>query len=341
MDELIQELKKRFDDELIAAQTTSSLEALKVRYLGKKGPVQELIMHLKTVAPEERPLFGKRVNELKQLFKTQIEQNAEALEAEELERQLEKEVIDVTLPSRLSREGGAHPITAFIDRATRAFSSMGFSVALGPEVELEYYNFTGLNFAEDHPARDMQDTFWVTGEKLLRTHTTNIQLRAMERGELPLRMIAPGKVFRNEDVSARSHVLFHQIDGFYIDKGVAFTDLISTLKLFLAKFFKTAKSRFRPSYFPFVEPGLEADIECLLCSGSGCKICKGTGWLEILGAGMIHPNVLENAGIDPTVYSGFAFGMGIERLLMILSKTPDIRLFLENDMRFLRQMRSY
>lgn len=338
MDELIEQLKKRFDDDLAKAESTAALDELRTRYLGKKGPVQELMVHLKTAAPEERPLFGKQINELKCALKAKIEQNAGAFAAAELEKRLAEEVIDITLPSRKAREGGAHPISAFIDRACAIFSSMGFSIALGPEVELEYYNFTGLNFAEDHPARDMQDTFWITGEKLLRTHTTNIQLRAMEAGELPLRMIAPGRVFRNEDVSARSHVLFHQIDGFYIDKDVSFTDLISTLKLFLQRLFGEVKTRFRPSYFPFVEPGLEADIECLLCQGSGCRICKGTGWLEILGAGMIHPNVLENGGIDPEKYSGFAFGMGIERLLMILRKVPDIRLFLENDLRFLSQL---
>lgn len=340
MDELIEQLKKRFEDDLAKADSTAALDDLKMRYLGKRGAVQELMVQLKTASAEERPLFGKQINDLKYAVKAKIEHNGEAFARVELEKKLAEEVIDITLPSRRMRKGGAHPISAFIDRACTIFSSMGFSIALGPEVELEYYNFTGLNFAEDHPARDMQDTFWITGDKLLRTHTTNIQLRAMEAGELPLRMIAPGRVFRNEDVSARSHVLFHQIDGFYIDKEVSFTDLLSTLKLFLTRLFGKVATRFRPSYFPFVEPGLEADIACLLCHGSGCRICKGTGWLEILGAGMIHPNVLENGGIDPEQYSGFAFGMGIERLVMILNKIPDIRLFLENDLRFLSQLPS-
>lgn len=215
---------------------------------------------------------------------------------------------------------------------------MGFSVQVGPNVDSEYYNFGSLNFEDDHPARDMQDTFYLSKEMLLRTHTSNIQARLMEQEKPPIRAVCPGKVFRNEDISARSHVFFHQIDGFYIDENVSFSDLISTLKTFFSKLFmREIKMRFRSSYFPFVEPGLEADIECLLCSAKGCPICKHSGWLEVVGAGMIHPNVLKAGKIDPEKYSGFAWGFGIERLKILIDNIPDIRLFTQNDIRFLSQ----
>lgn len=337
MDEKIAELQSLFQKELDLAQSSSDLEELRLRYFGKKGAIQALMQELKSVDPAQRPKVGQKINLAKQSFLSEIDQKKNFFIASEVASQMEAEKLDVTLPGKKPPKGQAHPITAFMDKLIDIFNSMGFSVALGPQIEEEHYNFTGLNFAQDHPARDMQDTFWLSDSFLLRTHTSNVQLRALKNHSPPIRMIAPGKVYRNEDVSVRSHVLFHQIEGFYVDKGVSLADLLSTLKLFFKKLFGDVEVRFRPSYFPFVEPGLEADVTCLICKGSGCRICKDTGWLEVLGAGMIHPEVLKNGGIDPEEYSGYAWGLGVERLLMILSKVSDIRLFLENDVRFLRQ----
>lgn len=337
MDEKIGELQSHFQTELDKALTSSEIEELRVRFLGKKGPLQQLMQELRHVSPEKKPEAGQKINQAKQALLAEIEAKKEALILDELKVQMEREKIDVTLPGREPPRGRAHPINAFMDELVSIFESMGFSVAQGPQIEEERYNFSALNFEDDHPARDMQDTFWLSGSHLLRTHTSNIQARMLEGLKPPLRMIAPGKVYRNEDVSVRSHVLFHQIDGFYVDENVSMTDLLSTLKQFFHKLFGSVEARFRPSYFPFVEPGVEADVTCLICKGSGCRICKYTGWLEVLGAGMIHPNVLKEAGIDPEKYSGFAWGLGVERLLMILKGVQDIRAFMENDVRFLRQ----
>ena len=242
------------------------------------------------------------------------------------------------MPGRRRYLGKGHPLTQMMDEVLEILIGMGFSVQYGPDIDSDYYNYEGLNFPPDHPARDMQDTFYITKEMLLRSHTSNTQLRVMENNKPPIRVVAPGTVYRNETISSRSHVFFHQVEGIYIDKNVSFADLFATMDEFCNKLFKAkVKTRYRPSYFPFVEPGLEVDIGCTNCNGSGCRLCKQTGWLEILGAGMVHPEVLKNGGIDPEEYSGYAWGMGIERITMLRYGIKDIRLFTENDLRFLEQ----
>ncbi|MBI3900765.1 MAG: phenylalanine--tRNA ligase subunit alpha [Chlamydiia bacterium] len=336
--EEIDRLRTFFLKELQDAVTSLELEQLKVKYLGKKGPLQGLMLSLKDCSAEERPHFGKLINALKEELSSHCENSLLRLRQQEMEAAFEKEKIDPTLPGKRSFFGRTHPITQMLDRIVEILIGMGFSVQRGPDVETDYYNFEALNFPPDHPARDMQDTFYLGEGLLLRTHTSNVQTRIMERFSPPIRVVAPGRAFRNEDISARSHVFFHQIEGFVVDKDVNFADLLSTLNLFLNRFFgEEKKIRVRPSYFPFVEPGMEVDVECTRCGGKGCRICKHTGWLEILGAGMIHPNVLQTSGIDPEEYSGFAWGMGIERLAMLQYDIPDIRLFTENDLRFLQQ----
>jgi len=336
--EQIDELRLSFIRELKEASHSKDLESLKIKYLGKKGPIQALMMELKNCSNQERPNMGKLINDLKVEFVTQYDLISSRFKKEELLKQLDDEWLDVTLPGKAIRKGSLHPITQVLNRCVDIFIGMGFSVQLGPDVDSDYYNFEGLNFAHDHPARDMQDTFYISPERLLRTHTSNVQVHTMEKFAPPIRVIAPGRCFRNEDVSARSHVFFHQIEGFYIDKNVTFADLFATMDEFLQKLLgEKVETRHRPSYFPFVEPGLEVDVKCISCKGSGCRICKHTGWLEILGAGMIHPNVLKKGNIDPEEYSGFAWGMGIERLTMLLGNIKDIRLFTENDLRFVEQ----
>lgn len=331
-------LRTQFIGELKAVSKAKELEDLKVRYLGKKGPVQALMQELKKVSTEERPHFGKLINDLKEELVSHCDNTLLRLKKEELEEQLEKEWIDSTLPGHRPSLGRIHPLQQMLDRVLDILIGMGFSVQLGPDVESDYYNFEGLNFPPDHPARDLQDTFYLSDVLLLRTHTSNVQVRAMERYRPPIRVIAPGRCFRNEDISARSHVFFHQVEGFYIDRHVTFGDLFSTMDDFLSKLFREkVETRFRPSYFPFVEPGMEVDVRCTACRGMGCRLCKRTGWLEILGAGMIHPHVLEKGKIDPELYSGYAWGMGIERLAMLEAGISDIRLFTENDQRFLSQ----
>lgn len=331
-------LRHAFQGDLKAVKEGRDVEQLKIKYLGKKGPIQELLLELRNASKEERPLFGKLINEIKEEIERLCDQAATGLREIHLKEQFEKEKIDVSEPGRRSFLGRRHPLTQMMDELIQIFSEMGFSVQLGPEIDSDYYNFEGLNFPKDHPARDMQDTFYITPDLLLRTQTTNVQLRVMETSTPPLRIICPGAVYRNEDISARSHVFFHQIDGLYVDKGVSFADLFATMNEFCSKLFKRdIPTRFRPSFFPFVEPGLELDIQCTACEGKGCRLCKHSGWLEVLGAGMVHPEVLKNGGIDPEVYSGFAWGMGIERLAMLRYGIKDIRLFFENDLRFLRQ----
>jgi phenylalanyl-tRNA synthetase alpha chain len=336
--EQIGALRSHFISELKEASSSKDLESLKVKYLGKKGPIQALMMELKHCSSEERPHFGKLINDLKEELVAHCDHSLARLKQQEMEAQFQTEWIDPTLPGRRPFLGRSHPITQMMDEITAILVGMGFSVQLGPEVESDYYNFEGLNFAPDHPARDAQDTFYLGNDLLLRTHTTNVQVRTMEKYPPPLRVISPGRVYRNEDISARSHVFFHQLDGFYIDKNVTFADLLSMMDEFMNKLFgEKVETRFRPSYFPFVEPGMEVDVRCTACKGAGCRLCKHTGWLEILGAGMIHPNVLKKAGIDPEHYSGYAWGMGIERPLLLRSHIPDIRLFTQNDLRFLSQ----
>jgi phenylalanyl-tRNA synthetase alpha chain len=334
----VQTIRDQFSQELLDARSTSDLETIKVRYLGKKGPIQELMKSLKDVPNEERPLVGKAINDLKEEIANQIDSKFQNMIIEEEGARLSHENIDVTLPGRRHFAGRKHIISQTLDRMIEILVGMGFSVQYGPDVDSDFYNFEALNFAADHPARDMQDTFYITDKILLRTHTSNTQVRVMETTTPPVRIIAPGKAYRNETITARSHVFFHQVEGVYIDKGVTFADLFATLDEFYKKFFEAdVKTRIRPSYFPFVEPGMEIDVSCISCGGSGCGLCKHTGWLEVAGAGMVHPEVLKNGNIDPEVYSGYAWGMGVARLAMLKHGIKDIRQFYDNDLRFLEQ----
>jgi phenylalanyl-tRNA synthetase alpha chain len=337
----IQELRTQFNNEISLTENTQQLETLKVKFLGKKGSVQELMKALKDAPSEERPALGKHINDLKNEMVDELETRQAAFVLQEEELQLCCEKIDVTLPGRRRFRGGKHPITREIDLVVSIATEMGFSVQTGPDFDTEYYNFEALNFPPDHPARDMQDTFYISPQVLLRTHTSNVQVRVMESHQPPIRIIAPGKAYRNEAITARSHVFFHQHEGLYIDKGVSFADLMATMREFLSKLFgQEVETRFRPSYFPFVEPGMEVDVRCMACEGHGCQLCKQTGWLEVAGAGMVHPEVLKNGGIDPEVYAGYAWGMGVERTIMLKYGIKDIRMFVENDLRFLSQMAS-
>lgn len=332
------------DDLLHAAQsaidgatTLQELDACRVKYLGKKGALTSQLKALGAMAPEERAAVGQKVNAAKTQLLDWLEARREVVESSAVAAQLSKERIDVTLPGRGQPRGALHPITRTLNRIESLFANAGFDVAFGPEMESQDYNFTALNIPENHPARAMHDTFYVDANTVLRTHTSPVQIRVMKNQKPPLRVIAPGRVYRcDSDVTHTP--MFHQVEGFLVDDNVSFADLKGLLHDFLQQFFeKSLKVRFRPSYFPFTEPSAEADIECVICSGSGCRVCKNTGWLEVLGCGMIHPNVFENVGIDSEAYTGFAFGMGVERLAMLRYGVNDLRLFFENDLRFLRQ----
>lgn len=338
MDEKIGVLRQQFKTELGEVKDTKDVEQLKTRFLGKKGPVQDLMTSLRDAPADKRPLLGKQINDLKTELADLCEKALVSFQDAELARRIGEEKTDITLPGRRKFLGRKQPLTHLLDEVIEIFSGMGFSVQYGPDIDSDYYNYEGLNFPPDHPAREMQDTFYIDTQMLLRSHTSNTQLRVMEKNTPPIRVIAPGTVYRNENISARSHVFFHQVEGFYIDKNVSFADLFATMEEFWSKLLrKKVETRFRPSYFPFVEPGLEVDIRCTQCDGKGCRLCKESGWLEVCGAGMIHPEVLKNGGIDPEIYSGYAWGMGIERLALLRYNVSDIRLFAENDFRFLQQ----
>lgn len=333
----IQEIRKLADQDLSEAKTARHLEDFKVRFLGRKGPVQQLMKELRQLSEEIRPEAGRWINDLKEDLSLRCETRyATLVNFEETER-LAQEKIDVSLPGRRRFSGRRHPLLSTVDEAVKILCEMGFTVQLSPDIETDYYNFESLNYPKDHPARDMQDTFYITPDLLLRTHNTCIQVRTMESNRPPIRIIHPGKCYRNEEITSRSHVFFFQIDGLYIDKGVTFGDLLATMNELYTKLLGPVKTRVRPSYFPFVEPGMEVDVHCIICKGRGCSVCKHTGWLEVAGAGMVHPEVLINGGIDPEVYSGYAWGMGLDRLVMLKHRIKDIRLFTENDMRFLEQ----
>jgi phenylalanyl-tRNA synthetase alpha chain len=341
MQQKIEQLKTEFDAELASISNSAGLETIKVKYLGKKGPVQDLMKSLREVSAEDRPTVGKIINDLKEHIAFRIEDILPQLIAGEDADRLKLETLDVTLPGRRRHAGRKHVINQVLDEILDILVGMGFSIQLGPDIDSDYYNFEALNFAADHPARDMQDTFYLSSDMLLRTHTSNVQVRVMEANQPPIRIIAPGKVYRNETITARSHVFFQQVEAIYIDKGVSFADLQITMTEFLSKLFHAeVETRFRPSYFPFVEPGMEVDLRCLSCQGAGCSLCKHSGWLEVAGAGMVHPNVLKHAGIDPEAYTGFAWGMGVERLVLLKHGVKDIRMFTENDLRFLQQFHS-
>ena len=316
-------------------RSKEDLEKFRVEFLARKGRVGELFDDLKTVPVEEKPSLGKELNALRSEVENTFSEAQTKLEVGSI---ADAQQIDLSLPGRGVKIGSRHPITQTLDDLQRIFVSMGFSIADGPEIEDDYHNFAALNFPPDHPARDMQDTFFIADDVLLRTHTSPVQIRVMEKSRPPIRVVMPGRVYRNEAISARSYCLFHQIEGLYVDRNVSFSELKGTLVAFARQFYgQDIKYKFRPSFFPFTEPSLEMDITCFLCSGAGCRVCKQSGWLEILGAGMVHPNVLRNVGYDPEKYTGFAFGVGIERTTMLRLGVTDIRLLFENDMRFLKQ----
>lgn len=333
----IEELKKEIST--ATAETAHAVEEFRIKWLGTKGIVKEIMGEMKNVPNEKKKEFGQILNEFKQFTETRFEE----LKSSTANIQHSTSDIDLTLPGDPMPIGSRHPISLMTNRIITIFQRLGFAVAEGPEIEDDWHNFTALNLPEHHPARDMQDTFYVqqNPDWLLRTHTSNIQIREMQKGKLPIRIICPGRVYRNETVSARSHCFFHQVEGLYIDENVSFADLKQTLYFFAKEMYgQDVKIRFRPSYFPFTEPSAEMDISCMLCKGAGCNVCKKSGWLEILGSGMVHPNVLQNCGIDPNKYTGFAFGMGIERPALLKYGINDIRLFSENDVRFLKQFTS-
>jgi len=319
------------------ASDEKSLESLRVRFLGKKGSFTAMLKSLGKLPPKERPAAGEDINHAKQRLEQAIEARKKLLVAESLHSKLTEEVIDVTLPGRRQNKGGLHPITITLERITEIFESAGYSVAVGPELEDDYYNFEALNIPPHHPARAMHDTFYVSPDKVLRTHTSPVQVRVMETGEPPFRMICPGKVYRCD--SDLTHTpMFHQVEGLLVDEKVSFADLKGTVEEFLYSYFEAEMPvRFRPSYFPFTEPSAEVDMGCVSCGGSGCRICGYKGWLEVMGCGMVHPRVLEMSNIDTSRYNGFAFGMGVERLAMLRYDVSDLRTYFENDLRFLQQ----
>lgn len=315
----------------------TALDQLRVRYLGKKGLLTELTRNLGSLSPEERPRFGAALNEVKTKIEDLINNKKSILENAAVSQKLKGEVLDITLPGVGIARGKLHPITQVMDELIDIFQRLGFSIAEGPEVETDYYNFEALNIPKDHPSRDMWSTLWIDADKLLRTHTSPVQIRVMEKQKPPLAVIMPGRVYRRDADITHSPV-FHQLEGLLVDQNVTFGDLKGTLTAFLHSVFgKNIKVRFRPSYFPFTEPSAEVDVECVMCEGRGCRTCSNTGWLEILGSGMVDPNVFKYVKCDPEKYTGFAFGMGVERIAMLKFGIDDIRLFYENDMRFLRQ----
>jgi phenylalanyl-tRNA synthetase alpha chain len=330
-------LKASFLNELQSVTTVAELQQLKIKYLGKKGIVTTKLKNLSSISPDIRPAFGKAVNEVKSSIEEAVKTTEGLLKQKEQKKRLLSESIDITLPGKATPLGRDHPIHKVLTDITGIFISMGFEVEEGPEVERDYYNFEALNIPKDHSARDMQDTFYISEDVVLRTHTSPVQIRVMEKKKPPLKIIAPGKVYRcDADISHTA--MFHQVEGFMVDTDISFSHLKGVLESFIHSYFTEKTSvRFRPSYFPFTEPSAEVDIGCHLCSGKGCSVCKQTGWIEILGAGVINPRVFEIVGYDPEAYSGFAFGMGVERIAMLKYAIDDIRLFYENDLRFLRQ----
>lgn len=338
MKEQIQQIKADVEAILATAADLDTLENIRIKYLGKKGELTAVLKGMGKLSPEERPVIGALVNEVKAALENELEakkaQISEKLEAEKLKA----EVIDVTMPGKKSSAGKLHPLTKVMNEIKDIFIGMGFQIADGPEVEYDYYNFEALNIPKNHPARDTQDTFYIEDNIVLRTQTSPMQIRVMEKTKPPVRVIAPGRVYRSDSVDATHSPVFHQIEGLVVDKNVTMADLKGMLEMFVKSLYgEESKVRFRPHHFPFTEPSAEMDVSCFVCGGKGCSVCKGEGWIEILGCGMVHPKVLENCGIDPEEYSGFAFGVGLERIAMGKYDIDDLRLFFENDQRFLDQ----
>ena len=338
MKEQIEEIKKLSKEEIEKAQDLKVLQEIKVKYLGKKGELTQVLRGMGKLSNEERPAIGKLVNEVRDLLEKEFNKKEEKLKSEELQKRLETENIDVTEPSKKTELGSIHPITQIIKEVEEIFLGMGYQIADGPEVEKTFYNFDQLNAPEDHPSRDLQDTFYITDDIILRSQTSPVQARVMEKQKPPIKIICPGTVYRSDAVDATHSPVFHQVEGLVVDKDISMTDLKGTLEMFAKKCLgENTKIRFRPHHFPFTEPSAEADVSCFVCGGKGCKVCKGEGWIELLGCGMVHPNVLRNCGIDPNEYSGFAFGFGVERIAMAKFGIEDLRLLYENDVRFLKQ----
>ena len=320
------------------ADTPEALNEIRVRVLGKKGALKEVMKGMKEVAPEDRPKVGQMVNEARDTIEEKLAQVKKHLDQKKMEIQLEQEKIDVTLPARKAEIGHRHPNTIALEEMERIFVGMGYEVVEGPEIEWDEYNFTKLNIPPNHPAKDEQDTFYINKDIVLRTQTSPVQARRMEQGNLPIRMISPGRVFRADEVDATHSPSFHQVEGLVVDKNITFADLKGTLEQFAREIFgPDTKTKFRPHHFPFTEPSAEMDVSCFKCGGKGCRFCKGEGWIEILGCGMVHPHVLEMCGIDPEEYTGFAFGVGLERIALLKYEIDDMRLLYENDIRFLKQ----
>ena len=338
MKEQLEKIKEEALQQISSAESLDTLNDIRVAYLGKKGELTSLLKSMKDVAPEDRPKVGQLVNEARAVIEGRLEEAKAALAKKAREEQLKREVIDVTLPAKKNSVGHSHPNTIALEAVERIFVGMGYEVVEGPEVEYDRYNFEKLNIPKGHPARDEQDTFYINDTILLRSQTSPVQVRTMEKGKLPIRMIAPGRVFRSDEVDATHSPSFHQIEGLVIDENITFADLKGTLAEFAKELFgPETKVKFRPHHFPFTEPSAEVDVTCFKCGGKGCRFCKGSGWIEILGCGMVHPHVLEMCGIDPDRYSGFAFGVGLERIALLKYEIDDMRLLYENDIRFLKQ----
>ncbi|WP_251497801.1 phenylalanine--tRNA ligase subunit alpha [Otoolea muris] len=338
MKEQLERIREEALKQIEASDALEKLNEIRVAYLGKKGELTSVLKSMKNVAPEDRPRVGQMVNDARAAIEARLEETRLALARRARQEQLKREVIDVTLPAKKSRVGHSHPNTIALKEVERIFVGMGYEVVEGPEIEYDLYNFEKLNIPANHPAKDEQDTFYINKDIVLRTQTSPVQARVMEQGKLPIRMIAPGRVFRSDEVDATHSPSFHQVEGLVIDKCITFSDLKGTLAEFAREMFgEDTRVKFRPHHFPFTEPSAEMDVSCFKCGGKGCRFCKGSGWIEILGCGMVHPHVLEMCGIDPESYSGFAFGVGLERIALLKYEIDDMRLLYENDIRFLTQ----
>ena len=336
--EQLESLRKKAEQELSGTKDRQGLENLRIKYLGKKGELTAILKQMRSLSEQERPVIGQFANDLRALLENELADRAAELHEAETALRLKMEEIDVTMPGKRHLLGHRHPLSLELNEIKEIFIGMGFDIVSGPEVEYDYYNFEALNIPKDHPARDTQDTFYITDNILLRTQTSPVQVRTMEKQKPPIRVISPGRVYRSDAVDATHSPLFHQIEGLVVDKGITFANLKGTLETIIKRMYgENSVVRFRPHHFPFTEPSAEVDVQCFNCHGEGCRLCKGEGWIEILGCGMVHPKVLSNCGIDPEEYSGFAFGMGLERLVMRKYSIDDMRLFYENDVRFLNQ----
>lgn len=338
MKEQLEAIRQKALNELENAASIQDIEAVRIKFLGKKGELTGILKQMGKLSAEERPVVGQLANVIRSEIEAKIEEDSKSIAQKLQAEKLKAEKIDVTLPGKAKVLGSRHPLTVVLDDIKDIFIGMGFDIVDGPEVEKDYYNFESLNIPKDHPARDTQDTFYINENIVLRTQTSPVQVRVMEKQQPPIRIISPGRVFRSDAVDATHSPLFHQIEGLVVDKGVSFADLKGTLEIFIKQLYgEDSVVRFRPHHFPFTEPSAEVDVQCFNCHGAGCPLCKGEGWIEILGCGMVHPKVLETCNIDPEIYSGFAFGLGLERIAMRRYNINDLRLFFENDVRFLKQ----